>query len=103
MFIPATPKEMKELGWDSLDIIIVSGDTYIDSSYNGAAIIGHWLMKHGFKVGMIAQPRIDSDEDIGRLGEPDLFWSVTAGCVDSMVANYTPTNKFRKEIGRAHV
>ena len=61
MFIPATPKEMKELGWDSLDIIIVSGDTYIDSSYNGAAIIGHWLMKHGFKVGMIAQPRIDSD------------------------------------------
>ena len=97
MFIPATPKEMKELGWDSLDIIIVSGDTYIDSSYNGAAIIGHWLMKHGFKVGMIAQPRIDSDEDIGRLGEPDLFWSVTAGCVDSMVANYTPTNKFRKD------
>ena len=97
MFIPTTPKEMRELGWDSLDVIIVSGDTYIDSSYNGAALIGHWLIKNGFKVGIIAQPSMDSDEDIGRLGEPDLFWSVTAGCVDSMVANYTPTNKFRKD------
>ena len=97
MFIPTTPKEMRERGWDSLDIIIVSGDTYIDSSYNGAAVIGHWLIKNGFRVGIIAQPSLDSDEDIGRLGEPDLFWSVTAGCVDSMVANYTPTNKFRKD------
>ncbi len=84
-------------GWKELDVIIVSGDTYIDSSYNGAAVIGHWLIDNGFRVGIICQPDIKSDDDIGRLGEPRLFWSVTAGCVDSMVANYTPTNKFRKD------
>ena len=97
MFIPTTREDMRKLGWTSLDVIIVSGDTYIDSSYNGAAVIGHWLIENGFKVGIISQPSIDSDEDVGRLGEPELFWSVTAGCVDSMVANYTPTLKFRKD------
>jgi uncharacterized radical SAM protein YgiQ len=60
-------------------------------------VIGHWLIDNGFKVGIICQPDIKSDDDIGRLGEPKLFWSVTAGCVDSMIANYTPTNKFRKD------
>jgi len=97
MFIPTTAKEVKDKGWNSLDIIIVSGDTYIDSSYNGAAVIGHYLMDHGFKVGIICQPDISSGIDISRLGQPNLFWSITAGCVDSMVANYTPTNKFRKD------
>lgn len=97
MFIPTTPDEVRKRGWKTLDVIIVSGDTYIDSSYNGAAVIGHWLIDNGFKVGIICQPDIKSDEDIGRLGEPNLFWSITAGCVDSMVANYTPTNKFRKD------
>ena len=97
MFIPTTLDEVRKRGWESLDVILVSGDTYIDSSYNGAALIGHWLINNGFRVGIICQPRTDSDEDIGRLGEPELFWSVTAGCVDSMVANYTPTLKFRKD------
>ena len=97
MFIPTTRDEMRRRGWGVLDIIMVSGDTYIDSSYNGSAIIGHWLIENGFRVGIIAQPVLDSDEDIGRLGEPELFWSVSAGCVDSMVANYTPTLKFRKD------
>ncbi|MDR1954460.1 MAG: YgiQ family radical SAM protein [Candidatus Methanoplasma sp.] len=78
-------------------MVIVSGDTYIDSSYNGAAVIGHWLIDHGFRVGIICQPDIGSERDITRLGEPKLFWSVTAGSVDSMVANYTPTNKRRKD------
>ena len=97
MFIPTTKDEMRKRGWDSLDVILVSGDTYIDSSFNGTAIIGHWLIENGFRVGIICQPRTDTDEDIGRLGEPELFWSVSAGCVDSMVANYTPTLKFRKD------
>lgn len=97
MFIPTTPAEVRRLGWDSLDVILVSGDTYTDNSYNGSAVIGHWLIDHGFRVGMIAQPRLDSDEDILRLGHPELFWSVSAGCVDSMVANYTPTNRRRKD------
>ena len=97
MFIPTTLDEVKKRGWDALDIIIVSGDTYIDSSYNGAAIIGHWLIDNGFRVGIICQPDMEGLDDISRLGIPRLFWSVTSGTVDSMVANYTPTNKFRKD------
>lgn len=96
MFLPTTMEEVRKLGWDSLDIILISGDTYIDSSYNGSALIGKWLYKHGFKVGIIAQPDINSDKDITRLGEPNLYWAVSAGCVDSMVANYTATKKKRK-------
>lgn len=80
-----------------MDVILVSGDTYTDNSYNGTAVIGHWLIDHGFRVGIIAQPRMDSGDDITRLGMPGLFWSVSAGCVDSMVANYTPTNKRRRD------
>lgn len=96
MFLPTTKEELTKLGWDKLDIILVSGDTYIDSSYNGSAIIGKWLLKHGFKVGIIAQPDINTNADITRLGEPNLFWAVSSGCVDSMVANYTATKKRRK-------
>ncbi|MEG0398068.1 MAG: YgiQ family radical SAM protein, partial [Cetobacterium sp.] len=96
MFLPTTKDELIKLGWEQLDIILVSGDTYIDSSYNGSAIIGKWLTKHGFKVGIIAQPDVNSPNDITRLGEPRLFWGVSAGCVDSMVANYTATKKRRK-------
>ncbi|MEG0069758.1 YgiQ family radical SAM protein [Cetobacterium sp.] len=96
MFLPTTMEEVKKLGWDSLDIILISGDTYFDTSYNGTAIIGKWLLKHGYKVGVIAQPDINSDKDITRLGAPNLYWAVSAGCVDSMVANYTATKKRRK-------
>lgn len=97
MFIPTTMDEVRARGWDGLDIILVSGDTYTDNSYNGTALIGHWMIDHGFRVGIIAQPDISSDRNITRLGSPELFWSVSAGCVDSMVANYTPSKKFRKE------
>lgn len=96
MFLPTTMEEVKKLGWNYLDIILISGDTYIDSSYNGSALIGKWLYKHGFKVGIIAQPDINSDVDIKRLGEPKLYWAISAGCVDSMVANYTATKKKRR-------
>lgn len=97
MFLPTTMEEVRKLGWEELDIILVSGDTYIDSSYNGSAVIGKWLLKHGFKVGIIAQPDINSDEDIRRLGVPKLYWAISGGCVDSMVANYTATKKKRKQ------
>ena len=97
MFLPTTMEEVRKLGWEELDIILVSGDTYIDSSYNGSAVIGKWLLKHGFKVGIIAQPDINSDEDIKRLGVPKLYWAISGGCVDSMVANYTATKKKRKQ------
>ena len=97
MFIPTTSKEVRERGWDSLDVILVSGDTYVDTSYNGSAVIGHWLIDNGFRVGIIAQPDVSSGEDITRLGAPLLYWSVSAGCVDSMVANYSATKKRRKD------
>jgi len=96
MFLPTTHQDMKKLGWDSLDVILVTGDSYIDSPYIGIAIIGKLLLKHGYRVGIIAQPDKYSTEDIGRLGEPNLFWGVTAGCVDSMVANYTALKKKRR-------
>lgn len=96
MFIPTTADELKNLGWKNCDIIIVSGDTYIDSPFSGAALIGKILIANGFKVGIIAQPDIQSEKDIASLGEPNLFWAVTAGCMDSMVANYTATGKRRK-------
>jgi len=97
MFIPVTSEEVRKRGWDRLDVILVSGDTYVDSYYNGSAVIGHWLMDNGYRVGMIAQPDVTSDKDITRLGEPSLFWSISAGCVDSMIANYSATKKRRKE------
>jgi len=87
---------MDAIGLDSLDVILVTGDSYIDSPYIGIAVIGKLLVKHGYRVGIIAQPNPDDLEDIGRLGEPALFWGVTAGCVDSMVANYTALKKKRR-------
>ncbi len=97
MFLPTTKDEMKKKGWDSLDVILVSGDTYIDSSYNGIAIIANLLYENGYKVGVISQPNILNSDDIMRLGEPKLYWGVSAGAVDSMVANYTASRKKRKK------
>jgi uncharacterized radical SAM protein YgiQ len=96
MFLPSTQEELARLGWDQLDIILVSGDSYIDSPFMGTAVIGKVLLNAGFRVGVIAQPDPKSDSDIGRLGEPRLFWGVTAGSVDSMVANYTALKKPRR-------
>ncbi|MBF0303130.1 MAG: YgiQ family radical SAM protein [Desulfamplus sp.] len=96
MFLPTTTKELSILGWQSLDVILVTGDAYIDSPSTGVAVIGKTLVKNGFKVGIIAQPDIDSDKDITRLGEPSLFWGISSGAVDSMVSNYTALKKRRK-------
>ncbi len=95
MFIPTTKQECEKLNWHQLDIILISGDTYIDTPYSGIAIIGKILINEGYKVGIISQPNIDNGDDITRLGEPKLFWGIGAGLVDSMVANYTATKKFR--------
>ena len=95
MFLPTTLKEMKERGWEEVDIILVTGDAYIDSPFVGVAVIGQILIRAGYRVGMISQPEIRNPQDIGRLGNPALFWGVTGGCLDSMVANYTATKKKR--------
>lgn len=95
-FLPTTPAEMVERGWDALDVIMVSGDSYIDSPFIGTAVIGRMLERAGYRVGIIAQPDITTGADISRLGEPRLFWGVTGGSVDSMVANYTALKKKRR-------
>ncbi len=96
MYLPVTRKEMHRFGWKDLDVILVTGDSYIDSPYVGVVVIGKVLLNAGYRVGIIAQPDIESGEDIGALGEPKLFWGVTAGCIDSMVANRTATGRKRK-------
>ena len=94
-FLPTTRKEMDTLGWDQCDVILISGDAYIDSPFIGVAVVGRMLEKLGYKVGIIGQPDIKSDVDIKRLGEPRLYWGVSGGSIDSMVSNYTATKKFR--------
>ncbi len=96
MVIPATRSDMQKLGWHSLDVILVTGDAFIDSPYIGVAMIARSLLNAGFRVGVISQPDIHSGKDIQRLGTPHLFWGVTGGSIDSMVANYTATRKKRK-------
>jgi uncharacterized radical SAM protein YgiQ len=96
VFLPTTSEEMKNLGWDHLDVILVSGDSYIDSPFIGAAVIGKVLLNAGYRVGIIAQPDLHIGDDVTRLGEPALFWGVTAGSIDSMVSNYTATLKKRR-------
>ncbi len=93
MFIPTTRQELDQLGWDALDVILITGDSYVDSTFIGVSVVGHALIEVGYRVGIIAQPDVQSGDDITRLGEPALFWGVTGGCIDSMVANYTATKK----------
>ncbi|MBE0644567.1 MAG: YgiQ family radical SAM protein [Bacteroidetes bacterium] len=96
MFLPMSQEEMRALGWDALDVILVSGDAYIDAPQIGVAVVGRVLVDAGFRVGVIAQPDVRSAKDITRLGEPRLFWGISAGSVDSMVANYTALKKKRR-------
>ena len=70
LYLPTTREEMKERGWNQLDVILITGDAYIDSPYIGVAVVGRMLEKLGFKVGIIGQPDVTNDEDIKRLGEP---------------------------------
>ena len=95
MFLPTTSAELKKLNWAKLDIILITGDAYIDSPFIGVAVIAHVLLNAGFRVGIIAQPDLNTSVDISRLGEPELFWGITGGCMDSMVANYTAIKKKR--------
>jgi uncharacterized radical SAM protein YgiQ len=96
MFLPTTQQELDDLGWPRLDVILVTGDAYVDSPFIGVAVVGKVLLEAGYRVGIIAQPDVHSARDIARLGEPDLFWGVTGGSIDSMVANYTATKKRKK-------
>ena len=96
MFLPASRAELKERSISRPDVILVTGDAYIDSPYCGVAVIGRVLQAAGYSVAVIPQPHTDSPADIAALGEPRLFWGISAGCVDSEVANYTPLGKPRR-------
>ncbi len=89
--------EMDQLGWDSCDIIIISGDAYVDHPSFGMAVIGRTWEKQGFRVGIIAQPDWSSKNDFMRLGKPNLFYAVSAGNMDSMINRYTADRKLRHD------
>jgi uncharacterized radical SAM protein YgiQ len=93
--LPMNRAQMEELGWDSCDIILVTGDAYVDHPSFGMAVIGRTLEAQGFRVGIISQPDWRSVEDFKTLGPPNLFFGVTAGNMDSMVNRYTADRKIR--------
>lgn len=97
MFLPTTQAEMRKLGWTQADVILVTGDAYVDTPYSGTAVIGQVLLKHGFRVAVLSQPDVKDPAAFKSLGEPRLYWGVSAGCVDSMVANYTAAGKRRHQ------
>ncbi|MGB6187279.1 MAG: YgiQ family radical SAM protein [Aeromonas molluscorum] len=96
-FLPMSRAEMDQLGWDSCDIVLVTGDAYVDHPSFGMAVIGRMLESQGFRVGIIAQPDWSSKEDFMRLGKPNIFFGVTAGNMDSMINRYTADKKLRHD------
>lgn len=96
-FLPMSRAEMDALGWDVCDIIVVTGDAYVDHPSFGMAIIGRLLEAQGFRVGIIAQPDWQSAEPFKALGKPRLFWGITAGNMDSMINRYTADRKIRSD------
>ncbi|SDM38623.1 uncharacterized radical SAM protein YgiQ [Oryzisolibacter propanilivorax] len=96
-YLPMSRAEMERLGWDSCDVVLVTGDAYVDHPSFGMAVIGRVLEAQGFRVGIIAQPDWTSAEPFKALGKPNLFWGVTAGNMDSMINRYTADRKIRSD------
>jgi uncharacterized radical SAM protein YgiQ len=96
-FLPTTRAEMDALGWDSCDVIVVTGDAYVDHPSFGMAIVGRLLEAQGFRVGILAQPDWRSAAPFAALGRPNLFFGITAGNMDSMVNRYTSDRKIRSD------
>jgi uncharacterized radical SAM protein YgiQ len=95
-WLPLTKKEIEKRGWDELDVILISGDAYVDHPAFGTAVIGRIIESEGFKIGIIAQPNWRDDlRDFKKLGKPKYFFGVTAGCMDSMVNHYTAGKRLR--------
>jgi uncharacterized radical SAM protein YgiQ len=96
-FLPMSRLEMDQLGWDSCDIIIVTGDAYVDHPSFGMALVGRLLEDQGFRVGLIAQPDWQSSDAMAELGPPNLYFGVAAGNMDSMINRYTADRKVRSD------
>ena len=93
--LPITVQECRTRGWDEIDIVLVSGDAYVDHPSFGIALIGRLLESHGYRVAILPQPRYDSEADFLRFGRPRLFFGISGGNLDSIVANYSSNGKVR--------
>src|SRR6516225_2542046 len=96
-FLPTTREEMRARGWDELDVLVVTGDAYVDHPAFGPVLVARFLEGRGFRVGIVAQPRWDRPDDLARMGRPRLFVGVTAGNLDSMLNKLTAQKKVRSE------
>ncbi|HEX9811768.1 MAG TPA: YgiQ family radical SAM protein, partial [Burkholderiales bacterium] len=96
-FLPMSRAEMETLGWDSCDVILVTGDAYVDHPSFGMALVGRLLEAQGFRVGILAQPDWRGAEPFATLGRPNLFFGITAGNMDSLVNRYTADRKIRSD------
>jgi uncharacterized radical SAM protein YgiQ len=96
-FLPTNRQEMQWRGWDELDVLLVSGDAYVDHPTFGIPCLGRWCEKLGLRVGIISQPRWDNEQDFLVMGRPRLFVGVSSGTVDSMINNYTANKKVRSD------
>ena len=96
--IPTSAKEVKNLGWDYIDVIIFTGDAYVDHPSFGTAVIARWLQKHGYRVAVVPQPNwMDDLRDFRKLGAPRLYFGVNSGAMDSMVNHYTAAKRLRSD------
>ena len=96
-FLPMDRASMLALGWEQLDVLLITGDAYVDHPSFAAPLLGRWLVAHGYRTGIVAQPRWDMPDDVLRMGRPRLFAGVTAGALDSMLAHYTAFRKKRND------
>lgn len=95
-WLPLTAKELEKRGWDELDVVLISGDAYVDHPAFGTAVIGRIIESEGFKIAIVAQPNWKDDlRDFKKFGKPKYFFGVTAGCMDSMVNHYTANKRLR--------
>jgi uncharacterized radical SAM protein YgiQ len=97
LFLPATAEEMHSMGWSQPDIILVTGDAYVDHPSFGVALIGRWLERKGYRVAILAQPDWRSADTFRIFGPPRLFWGISSGSIDSRLNNYTSLGHKRKE------
>jgi len=95
-WLPLSLKEAQKKGWEEFDVILISGDAYVDHPSFGTAVIGRIIESEGFRIGIVAQPNWQDDlRDFKKLGKPKYFFGVTAGCMDSMVNHYTANKRLR--------
>ena len=100
-FLPMTAEELRRRGWDRADVILITADAYVDHPSFGAALIGRWLEKLGYRVAVLAQPDWRSVEPFRALGRPRLFWGITSGCIDSRLNDYASLGHRRRQTSTA--